>query len=143
MTIVWREQMNVGVKTVDAGNQQLVTLMNGLERVLAQSPDLYGQHEAAVRTVLGRLHSLAHDHFTREERLQKAAGYEGFEENHRDHQRITKQLGQLISRYEEGARGQNPVTAPELLQFLHDWLILHIIKIDLKMRGHSFPSNTW
>ena len=143
MAIVWREQMNVGVKAVDDGNQQLVSLMNTLEQALSRSPDLYGEHEAAVRTVLGRLHSLAHDHFTREERLQKAADYAGFDENHRDHQRITKQLGQIISRYEEGAHGQNPVTAPELLKFLHDWLIDHIIRIDLKMRGHQFPSNVW
>jgi hemerythrin-like metal-binding protein len=111
--------------------------------VLARSPDLYGEHEAGVRTVLGRLHSLAHDHFTREERLQKAAGYDGFEENRRDHQRITKQLSQIISRYEEGSLGQSPVAAQELLEFLHDWLINHIIKIDLKMRGHQFPSNVW
>ncbi len=143
MSIVWREQMNVGVKSVDSGNQQLVTLMNALEKVLVRSPDLYGEHEAAVRTVLGRLHSLAHDHFAREERLQKAASYDGYEENLRDHQRITKRLGQLISRYEEGAQGQAPVTAAELLAFLRDWLVEHIIKIDLKMRGHQFPPNVW
>lgn len=143
MAIVWRDQMNVGVKAVDSGNQQLVNLMNALEQVLSRSPDLYGEHEAAVRTVLGRLHSLAHDQFTREERLQKAADFDGFEENRRDHQRITKQLTEIIGRYEEGARGQNPVTAEDLLAFLHSWLIDHIIKIDLKMRGHKFPSNVW
>lgn len=142
MSIIWREQMSVGVKSIDDDHQQLISLVNQFEEIARRSPDLTGKHESTVRSLLGRLQAYTHEHFAREERIQDLAGYGGLKENREHHVALCKELGDKIERFSAGVKADKPVTATELATFLNSWLINHIIKVDLKMRSHNF-SGVW
>ncbi len=133
MPIVWREQMNVGIKAIDDDHRKLVELINTFEELVRRSPKLDLDQEALVRTVLARLQTYAREHFAREERLQVVAGYAGLDENKREHQNLSRDLGNMIDRYHSSVG--EPLTGEEMLKFLNSWLVNHIIRIDLKMRG--------
>lgn len=142
MTITWREQMSVGIKSIDDDHQQLISLINQFAEIAQSTPDLTGRGEGAVRALLGRLQSYTHEHFVREERIQDLAGYVGLKENRAHHQALTKALNGMIERFAGGQDGSKPLTAQELSKFLNSWLVDHIIKVDLKMRHTSF-SGIW
>ncbi|MGE5546769.1 MAG: bacteriohemerythrin [Solirubrobacterales bacterium] len=144
MPIVWREQMSVGVKSIDQDHQQLIALINQFEKLAKRAVTLDGDNESEARTLLGRLQTYAREHFAREERLQKMALYSGLAENKHDHDKLSKVLADMINRFQSDGRDDaKPVSSTEMVAFLNDWLVNHIIKVDLKMRGHRFPPGAW
>jgi hemerythrin-like metal-binding protein len=136
MAIAWRKQMSIGIKSIDEDHQNLLNLINSFEEVARRRTITDGEQESLMRTMLARLQSYAHDHFSREERLQMDAGYAGLEENQRDHIRLSNDLAVMVERFQSTTG--DPLTKEELLEFLNRWLINHIIKVDLKMRGQKF-----
>jgi len=138
MSIIWRDQMSVGIKAIDDDHQQLISLVNQFSEIALSSPDLSGKHEGAVRSLLGRLQTYTQEHFSREERIQDLAGYEGLKENRQHHLALTKSLHTMIERFAAGSSAEKPLTAQELSKFLNSWLVDHIIKVDLKMRNANF-----
>lgn len=139
MPIQWRDQMSVGVPAIDEDHKRLIDLINRFE-TLAKS-DLQGKDEAALRTILGSLAGYARDHFAREERLQAAAGYPGLEENRAEHLKLTAALAAMINRFSDPKERDAP--PEDMTRFLQKWLIDHVIKCDLKMKGHKFPKGAW
>lgn len=138
MTIVWRDQMSVGIKAIDDDHQQLISLINQFAEIATATPTLSGKYESNVRSILGRLQTYTQEHFQREERIQASAGYEGLQENRQHHQALSKTLHQMIERFGAGEAAEKPLTAQELSKFLNSWLVDHIIKVDLKMRAADF-----
>ncbi|HVI50213.1 MAG TPA: bacteriohemerythrin [Candidatus Sulfotelmatobacter sp.] len=138
MTIVWRDQMSVGIKAIDDDHQQLISLINQFAEATSASPTLNGKHESVIRSILGRLQSYTQEHFQREERIQALAGYEGLKENRQHHLALSKSLQGMIERFSAGEAAEKPLTAQELSKFLNSWLVDHIIKVDLKMRQANF-----
>ena len=128
--------MNVGIKAIDDDHLGLVELINSFEEAAVNSgskPD--ATKRALMRAILGRLRSYAEEHFAREEELQQAAGYYGLEENRREHQRLTRELTAMTEQF-QSTEGSG-LSHQELAKFLKEWLLNHVIKIDLKMKGLS------
>lgn len=138
MAIAWREQMSVGVKSIDDDHQQLISLINQFAEIASSSDGLSGRNEGVVRSLLGRLQTYAHEHFMREERLQAQAGYDGLAENRAHHLALSKALSGMIDRFMAPDGAGKPLTAQELSKFLNSWLVDHIIKVDLKMKKANF-----
>jgi len=140
MPIQWREQMSVGIKSIDDDHRQLVTLVNQFEELAHQNADLNGRNESLVRTLLGQLQAYTAEHFQREERIQQEANYPGIKENAEHHRALTKEMQVMVDRYTQGSsEGGKPLTAADMSAFLNSWLVNHIIKVDLKMRNFKFP----
>ncbi len=143
MPIVWREQMSVGIKSIDEDHQRLIALVNQFADIIRQGGGgLGGQSEGAVRTLLGRLQAYTNEHFAREERIQDQANYPGLKENRTHHAALIVELNRKIERYAAGAKAEKQLTGEELSAFLNSWLVEHIIKVDLKMKAHKF-SGVW
>jgi len=143
MPIVWRDQMAVGVKSVDEDHRGLIDIINQFEAAVRADPSLKGTGEGTVRSLLGRLQTYVREHFAREERMQASAVYPGLAENRAEHQRLTAELEALVSRFTAGGRAEKPLTGEEMVSFLTHWLIDHILKCDLKMKGFRFPAGQW
>lgn len=135
--------MSVGVPSIDEDHKRLITLINRFEDLTAHSPDLYGKDEGAMRTLLGSLAAYAREHFAREERMQATAEYPGLPENRAEHQRLTKSLAAMIVRFQDRPSSEPEITPAEMVHFLQTWLVEHVIKCDLKMRGYKFPKGAW
>ena len=78
---------------------------------------------------------LVHTIFSREERMQEKAGYDGLLENRIQHGLLLNTLSEHILKYAEGKLGTPAEANSTLSSFMTHWFIDHILKTDLKMRG--------
>ena len=143
MPIVWREQMSIGIKAIDADHQHLIEIINHLEQAIQTPEKAKGGREDSLRILFGRLRAYTREHFSREEGMQSTSHYKGLKENQEEHRALISELDQLSSRFMEGPKADDPVSDEEMLKFLRHWLVDHIIKVDLKMRGHPIRAHYW
>jgi len=137
MPIQWREQMSVGITEVDADHQHLIGIINEFEGAARRGA---GQvDEGNMRAILGKLQRYTRDHFAREEKMQEAAGYDGLAENRSQHGALLARLHTLVVQYTEGKLGATTEATEVVTSFLNRWLVDHILKTDLKMRGRVSP----
>ena len=143
MPIIWREQMSIGIKAIDADHQHLIEIINQLESTIRNPPAGKNGREESLRILFGRLRAYTREHFSREEGMQSTSHYKGLGENQEHHQKLIAELDDLSSRFMAEIEINHPVTDEEMLQFLRHWLVDHIIKVDLKMRGHPIRAYYW
>jgi hemerythrin len=83
---------------------------------------------------LDSLSKYSQEHFTREEKIAKAAGYEQVPGLNQSHEVLIKQLDQVkteISQMQEWS----PEVIEHFANFLRSWLIDHVVKEDLLMKS--------
>ena len=133
MPIVWREQMNVGIKDVDEDHRHLIGIINDFEGAARRGA---GQvDDGNMRSILRQLQHYTAAHFAREEGMQERAGYGGLAENKVQHGQLMQRLNDFIRKYSEGKLGGSAEATETMTAFLNGWLVDHILKTDLKMRG--------
>ena len=133
MSISWNNDLAVGNVEIDDDHRELIAIVNEFE---VEAKKAAGQVDAAhMRHILGRLKIYAQDHFAREEYVQAIAKYDGLAENKREHQVLTKTLDDFITRFDNGTLGDTRGSTEQMSAFLSQWLMGHVMKIDLKMRG--------
>ena len=95
--------------------------------------------DAIDRRILERLQAYVNDHFDREETAQREAGYDGYEENKRQHDELRHTLEKFLVKHRGGEWGDLKVATENMRSFLAIWLQEHIMKTDRKMRGRILP----
>ncbi|CAA7617087.1 conserved hypothetical protein [Candidatus Terasakiella magnetica] len=133
MSISWSKDLAVGNTEIDDDHRELIGIINEFE---AETKKAAGTvDDAHMRHILGRLQIYAQDHFAREEYVQAIAKYDGLAENKREHEALTRTLGDFIARFDNGTLGDRRGSTDQMSSFLSNWLMGHVLKIDLKMRG--------
>ena len=124
--ILWNDSYLTGIDRIDEQHQVLVNTLNEANARLAVNVtrDLL---EQITRDLL----SYAIYHFETEETLMKDYDYAGLsaaddEKHHQEHRSFSQQVVSL----REGLRDGRLVTREELLSFLNNWLINHILHTD-------------
>lgn len=140
MPVAWREQMSVGVQSLDDDHKNLIGIINDFEGATRRGAGQAG--DDAVRSILRRLQRYALEHFAREEKLQADAGYDGLAENKAQHALLIRSLNDMIVQYTEDRLGPLAEATDQMTTFLNHWLIDHILKTDLKMRGKVAATQT-
>ena len=133
MPIAWADEMKVGNREIDSDHRELISIVNEFEAAAARTSGEVD--ERAMRIILGRLQAYTQDHFAREEYLQATTNYDGYEENKRQHTALRKTLAEFIEKYDAGGFPDMKDSTAQMIEFLNHWLVDHILKIDLKMRG--------
>jgi hemerythrin-like metal-binding protein len=122
----WNNDMSVGVKALDDDHKKLIDLLNTLCEGMKS-----GQGREVVGKVLDELVRYTKFHFAREEDFFAKTGYPAVE--HRiEHKELVKQAEGLQSRYKSGECS----LSIETLDFLKDWLSVHIQGTDKKYTIH-------
>lgn len=124
--IEWRPEFDVGVKEVNRQHQRLISIANELHR-LSQRDD----HELGVKRVIAALANYTQTHFRYEELLLERHGYDDLAEHKRKHKALINDVLEFGRRVDRG----EPVV-DELLEFVKNWLINHILKSDMAYRDH-------
>ena len=139
MTIIWRDQMSVGIKAIDADHRKLINIINEFEDGLRAHLS-----EAQLNDIAKRLFAYTQVHFQREEKIQKDSNYPQYESHKRQHEALVKQLQAFIRKvFVDRTVSFDSDTADELSAFLKGWLVNHVIHVDLKMKGLLIaPENT-
>ena len=128
MEIEWREDMAVGDPMIDQDHQHLIELLNKYQFAVA-SKDL-----ELLKNVFAELHTYTDEHFKREETLQRAIHFKEANSHHNRHQELLNEVVEIHENLVKGISGT--ISLDYISQLLHDWLIDHVIKEDLKMRPY-------
>jgi len=118
--IQWAPILSVGVTQFDNEHKKLVDMVNNLYDAMK-----LGKASGAIGTILDELIKYTANHFGAEERLLQQHGYPGLAKHKAEHAALVKQVQEIQKGFKEGkALPQN------LLQFLRDWLMKHIVGED-------------
>lgn len=136
MPIKWDSRFSVDNSTIDMEHKLLLTLLNALEVVL-RNP-----HEKdSVRFFIDQLYESAREHFIHEEKLQIKYMFPYYEENKTGHEALIVELDaireEIYHFIDKTDTSQNEADSmsEKINHVLRDWLIDHILKSDMKMKG--------
>lgn len=122
--INWSSMLSVGVPEIDRQHQILIGLINQLSDATDDSGVLVD-----IPAILDELVRYTEYHFSFEEKLMQDANYREYAEHQREHHTFIEKVKNLVGRLEHG----EAVAAPDVLRFLRDWLVAHILHIDRKL----------
>lgn len=125
--VAWRDDLSVGIGSIDDDHKKLLSLINNLQTAV-----YYPTGEAFERQALKELVDYTKYHFDREERLMRENDYPDYEPHKRQHEAMIAKVNGFMDAYEKDREG----TVEELTQFLKSWLIEHIAGTDQKYSGH-------
>lgn len=126
MPIVWREAMSVGNDAIDEDHKKLFLLVNLYEDAIAK------QNLFELKTAFMGLVEYAGRHFEREEKLQAAISMPSRAFHREQHQELVRQLEEFNRSLNDSSKPR--IAIEEASRFLHDWIVGHVLKEDMKMR---------
>lgn len=121
--IEWDQKYSVGIHDLDEQHKQLIDIINTLH-------DARGVDNAleSLSTILHSLVGFAARHFTAEEDYMVRFGYADYEQ----HRRLHDAFVQKVSDFHEDLNDSVPTLSEDVMFFLRDWLINHILGVDMK-----------
>jgi hemerythrin-like metal-binding protein len=120
--IKWNDRMTVSVHQFDDQHKQLVAMIQKLNEAMKK-----GEGEKVISDILMGLVAYADSHFKQEESLMQQHNYPDFTAHKQLHDDLRKKVGEVIVEFEQGR-----AVPAEIMAFLSDWLINHIMKVDKK-----------
>jgi hemerythrin-like metal-binding protein len=119
--ITWNQTMSVRVAELDGQHQALIAMINELTEAIKK-----GHGRAATDRIVQGLVAYAKVHFQTEEKYFQQFGFAQAAGHIQEHAAFTQKL----SDFEAGTTKGQMSLSIQLLQFLGDWLINHILKTD-------------
>lgn len=127
MTLIcWNENLSVGIEAVDEQHRMIFKLINETHSAM-----LEGRSGEQIASVINNLIEYTKSHFAFEEEVFAQFDYPEKESHIAAHRTLTEKVFDYKKRYESG----QTILGAEMLGFLKDWLIGHIIAVDKKYRS--------
>ena len=122
--IVWANMLSTGVTEQDNQHKRLIDLINQLNDAMkaGHGADITGK-------VLGELVNYTVMHFGFEEELMKQHHYSDIEAHKAEHARFVQTVSDFKQKFDAGGA----VVTADIMEFLRDWLINHIMRTDKKL----------
>lgn len=131
--IKWDDNLSVGVQEIDVQHTEMIEILNELHDAMVR-----GQAHDQTTSLLHRLVSHTHEHFAAEEAMMAATGYPQLDEHREQHRELIRKIAIYVGRFERCETTLNYL----LVDFLRDWLRIHILKDDkaygLSIKDHGF-----
>lgn len=121
--ISWRDSLSVGITEIDEQHKRLVAIINKLFDAMSQ-----GKSKDVLHAIFSELSNYVVTHFGLEEKYMKQFGYDEYDYHKQEHTAFIQKLNDFKIQFNSG---KGSVTL-ELLNFLKDWLLKHILGTDRK-----------
>ena len=121
--INWGPKYSVGITTIDTQHKKLVDIINDLNDAMRN-----GKSKEVLNSTLTSLIDYTKVHFKFEEDLFNKYGYSEKLSHKMLHDKLTRQV---LDSYDSYQKGKATVSI-ELMNFLSDWLLKHIVAEDKK-----------
>ncbi len=121
----WKVTYSVGATELDDDHKQLIDLINRIDEA--------GRQGLALDHVLYDLTHYARSHFEREENRLRAVDYPGLEDHCAEHQAFIEWLRAVEQAVAATPEWQGDI-ADSLGTYLRNWLINHILVVDMRYR---------
>lgn len=119
--IPWNDELSIGINSVDEQHKTLVNMINILNDAMAE-----GQTNEVLTKIFDDLALYTVQHFGYEEELFTRYGYAESQAHQHEHDELVKQVQELQQKMNNG----DFMISVELMVFLKDWLMKHILKTD-------------
>ncbi|MBS7528032.1 hemerythrin family protein [Fusibacter paucivorans] len=125
--LAWKPEFEFGIPEIDRQHKQLVEIGGALSEMITDQTqtDYYDE----IMAMLKQLENYTVTHFAYEEAAFDAKGFIGSSAHKFEHKLFVKKLEKYFSNLEKIDSDQKGVLV-ELLTFVSDWLVMHIIKTD-------------
>ncbi len=118
----WSDKLSVGIKSIDDEHKKLVGMVNDLfDGVQA------GRGKELLGPILDGLIAYTKTHFANEERYFAQHHYGEAVAHKAEHDALAKQVLDVQAKYKAGA---NAALSMEVMNFLKNWLVKHILGSD-------------
>jgi hemerythrin len=124
--IEWQTAFETGLVAIDSQHRRLVDMINRLD-ALSSSDDT--DNYDTVGEILSSLTAYTHYHFEEEEALMEEYQYSELDSHVTAHASLKADLASYVRRWKE----REGITPEELLSYLADWLLSHILSVDKKL----------
>jgi hemerythrin len=121
----WRDEFSMKVPSIDAQHRKLVEMLNSLHDGM-----LSGTTKEKLAPLLNGLIEYTATHFAHEEEYFATYQYPDAQKHTQEHQKLVKQVLDFKEKFDSGRASINM----ELMVFLKDWLLKHILGSD---KGYS------
>ncbi len=117
----WNETFSVKVREFDEHHKRIIAMINEIRNSTEQVTD-----DSSMAEKVHSLIDYASTHFKAEERYMTQFGFAGYESHEAEHDRF---IERVLGFQERLSRGEK-VIPDELMTFLKDWLVKHILGTD-------------
>jgi len=124
--IQWQEIFTVGIPSVDNQHKKLLAMINQLEDSVAAGKEIVNND---IGKVLVQLVEYTQTHFADEERIQDEIQYSGRDRHKQLHKELVEQVISILMNLKHG----KVINVYEIMNFLRDWLVNHILTEDRKI----------
>jgi len=121
--IAWNQGFSVNIKRYDDQHKELVGLINQLHEAMK-----VGKGREALGEIFQSLAQYTIIHFQDEELWMKIHHYEGYDAHKKEHSVLTAKVNEMLESHKDG----NNIISQDVMSFLRNWLIFHIMDCDKK-----------
>lgn len=125
--IDWNPSFSVGVRLLDQQHEQIVAMIN----LLISEPGGGTVRSETISELLTKLTMYASDHFLAEERLLEEHRYPALASQQGDHKAYRLKIVALC----RDTMDYKDSVPAELLEFMKEWWIRHILETDMQYRS--------
>ena len=119
----WQDKFSVKINSIDEQHKKLINIINDLHDAM-----LEGKSREIIKEVLFRLVDYTKTHFTYEEELFEKHGYSEKVSHEKQHDEFVQKLYEVVEKF----KVIKSFVSIEIMEFLKDWLVNHIMGIDKK-----------
>lgn len=120
----WKAGYDIGIDAIDKQHRQLVEMISRLEVAFSTNAE-----NKEMGNTLKFLVDYVNQHFSEEEAFMLNAGFPGYEQHKALHKDLIKEVTTVLLRIKKG----ESINSKELIAFLTDWLMNHILDEDKKI----------
>ncbi len=117
----WNDSYSVQVASIDEQHLALMNMINALHEAMGKR-----KSHVVMAALLEELGRYTREHFSFEESKMQEAGYPGLEEHRIAHHALIERVTEFQTAYEGNSTG----LSLEIMEFLKDWLQIHILDED-------------
>lgn len=121
---IWKDAYALGVDAMDDEHKVLIHKINSLADALNKKSNVIESFSALAEYTI--------KHFSNEEAYMQSIEYPQFDQHKALHAKLLNQVMTYKSYLENGT-----LNSAELMTFLNDWLLKHILGVDMKYARHS------
>lgn len=124
----WSEKLEIGIPSIDAQHKKLVGMLNEL-----YAGFVAGTAKAVMGPVLDQLIDYTVTHFSHEEKFFDQTGYPETTHHKREHEMLVKKVLEVQKQFKTD---KNSVLTQDVMAFLRNWLVDHILGTDKRYVPH-------
>ena len=118
----WSEKLSVGIAQFDGEHKKLVGMVNNLFDAVQA-----GRGKDVLGPILDGLITYTKTHFANEERYMSQHAFPELAAHKNEHEALTRQVMDVEKKFKAGATA---VLSMEVMNFLKNWLVKHILGTD-------------